>query len=218
MRNLIAGLTIAVLGQITASTQIDAAPVMYTFSGTATGTVGNTPFTNAGFVIQAFADTSAVQPFGIGNQFPAGFVVIPPTTTITISGIGSGQFAQFPDPNSPNVPIEMFVTQVSNGSIGPNVHLNIDALFTFLLFESPSFATYDLKGPIGPVAGTFPGFGLSQFKNFDSTLGPITFTSIAQSGTFTAAVAEPASLVLLGTGAVALLGYYGARRRARPRA
>ena len=31
-------------------------------------------------------------------------------------------------------------------------------------------------------------------------------------------VPEPAGLVLLGTGAVALLGYYGARRRARPRA
>jgi probable HAF family extracellular repeat protein len=78
---------------------------------------------------------------------------------------------------------------------------------------------FDLNSLIAPGSG----FTLVQALGISDT-GYITGYGTAADGTTHAflltplSVPEPCGLVLLGTGAVGLLGYHGARRRARPRA
>jgi hypothetical protein len=71
-----------------------------------------------------------------------------------------------------------------------------------------AFGTYDLTSPIGSVSGTAI-FGRSN--NTPTSLGTLNLTSISGDSTFTATESptptpEPASLMLIGTAVVGLVG------------
>ncbi len=69
----------------------NAVPITYLLSGTGSGTVAGTPFTDAAYVIRADGDTENVTIYITSFPFPAGHTVAVATVTVTmeIAGIGT---------------------------------------------------------------------------------------------------------------------------------
>jgi hypothetical protein len=74
-------------------------------------------------------------------------------------------------------------------------------------------STNQVQQIIIPAGATRLFLGTADSGQWNNNIGSFTVTVTGVS-----AVPEPCGLVLLGTGAVALLGHSAARRRARPRA
>ena len=173
-------------------TSASATPITYAVSGTASGTLGATAFTNDPITISLMGDTSFV---GL-NVGPA---------TVTIDGIGTASFTDsigaFDNPGLPSAQIsDVTLNLLLFGTRGPAV-----------------FSTYDLRGPVGPVTGA--AF-FNAFAAFPTTAGLFDISSVLNNtSTFTAtvggaAVPEPATLGLLGGG---LLMVWRQRSRLHPR-
>lgn len=157
-----------------------AAPVTYTFSGTAGGTVNGTPFTAAAFTIRVFADTVSIRP-GPPNFFQVDDLF----STLDLAGFASATFIR----NE-----RVFVNQ-SLSVLGFS-HAESSGARDLLDINGAPFATYNLASSLGPIFDATP-FAFEQLSNEPSSLGPITFTQ-ASNVTFTASVIpEPASLALL---------------------
>lgn len=163
-----------------------ATPITYTITGTATGALGVSAFTNALVTIALVGDTSFV-----GNDFGS--------ATVNVSGVGTASFTD-----------SMFVTDNPGN---PSAQIS-DFTLNRLVFGTiaPAFATYNLRGPIGPISGTSL---INAGSVFATTLGNFDMVSVfGNTSTFTAttaaAVPEPASLLLLGSG---LLLAVAVRRR-----
>jgi PEP-CTERM motif len=179
----------------------DASPITYVFSGTASGTVGNTNFRNALLTVSATGDTSAVTGISGGtfsSNFPGGGV------TFSVSGIGSGTFSNssyvFDDQND-------FGGMVGFGVNGITKCCDIIGILG-TDFGSTAFATYNLQSPIGPLGFvTDPVVG--DWDNVPTLLGNMTvnsYTNVSfQAGAITNAP-EPSSLLLLGTGLLGIVG------------
>ena len=161
-----------------------ATPITYTVTGTATGMLGVAAFTNALVTIALVGDTSF-----IGNDVGS--------ATVSVSGVGTASFTDI-----------MFVT---DNAANPSAQIS-DFTRNQLIFGTmaPAFATYDLRGPIGPIAGTSL---INALVAFPTTAGNFDIASVVgNTSTFTATTAssvpEPAAMWLLGTGLLAA----GARR------
>jgi exosortase sorting signal-containing protein len=139
------------------------ASITYTFSGTGTGTVGATTFTNAAYVITLSGDTSTISSFATTNQN-----LVIPNATMTIAGIGTATITNA---------VGIFDNRGSS-TIG---FQNEDTFFDQMDGVDPAFATYLLTTAIGPISGISP-FALNQFVALGSTLGAITLSA---SGPFT---------------------------------
>ncbi len=112
-----------------------ASPITYTFSGTATGTLGTTPFTNAPITVNAVGDTATVTNGGVlCNSLSS--------VTFTIGGVGSGTITDL---------IGIFDNQ-GNSAVGlqRGVCGGADVMDIF----APAFASYNLTSPMGTVTGT----------------------------------------------------------------
>jgi hypothetical protein len=166
VKKAVAAFTIGILLSVIAK----ATPIVYTFRGTSSGSVGATSFSNSAFMIQVFADTNDVV------QLPqeSTFTVEDISSTFEIAGIGLGVFsAEERVFDNQDVAFLGFARSVSRG--GEDL----------LDFENIAFATYDLRNPFGPTfLGSPPVF---VFNAEPSTLGPVTFTSF-QDVTFSANV------------------------------
>jgi hypothetical protein len=206
---LVAALTmIGVMGWA-APTQ--AAPITYTETSIASGTLGGTPFTDALVTVELTADTS-----GVIEPAP-GVFVNQGTATVTIDGLGTATF------NDPNGYAAVFFPQ----SVFPNcpcfaffddaAHFPSSGTAIFVLGDA-SLAGYDLQSAFGPLTGT--GGGLATEPNgspvaFSTTAGTLFLTDGGDPVTLTVTVnpvpvPEPASLSLFAVGA---LGAITARRR-----
>jgi len=177
------------------ATTIRAEPVLFTFTGTSSGFVGSTPFTDALFNIQFFGDTSTVIQPGNGT-----FGINGSLSTITLGNIGSGSFLDG---------TRMFALQSGTAGFG------MQGGNLVLLLTGPALAGYDLRSSFSPA--TFATVGedtLERFRDISTTLGPVDFTS-ARDVTFSAVIVpEHASLGLLSVAAT-LLWCLRRRRTAR---
>lgn len=171
--------------------------ITFRHTGTGSGTLGGTPFTNAAFVITDVGNT------GDRQAFTHGWSIDDTAASISIAGLGTFHFV---------TPTRTFVNNASQAvgfsRGGP------DGADLFNGPWVPEFATYDLLSSIGPITGSA---GLLQWSltpvmtdggvlAFNSNWGPSEFQATVSG------VPEPGAIVLLAT---VLLGLSGIVRRGK---
>ncbi len=204
------------------STAASAAPITYTETSFASGTIGGTPFSSQNVVLTMHGSTEQVQSFDLGGGIimdaNASFL-----TTLTIPGMGVFTILPptgiwlFPEPVpiAPGMPVEPYVifgTQDNPGFLGDG--------FTGL-GGNGSFALtgYDLETGFGPLTSTPGGVGRHSGQPVMTSGGVLIFgadISPTTIGTFAAVVQpvpEPGTLILFGAGLVA----FASRLRLRAR-
>jgi hypothetical protein len=169
----------------------DAGPISYFELATATGSLGQTPFTNVLVGIAFGGDTNTV------TQPTPGFFQNATGTTVVNVG---GMTATFTD--------AMFAFD-SHGA-NPTAGIGDATLSSIVLGTSDAaFGSYDLNGSIPLTPGaSFSFLGIS----YDTTLGPLVITSVAGetqfgAGVSVSAVPEPATATLFVIGALTMTGY-----------
>ena len=213
-------LIVALLGFVPA---VYAVPITYVQTGTASGILGATPFTDAFVTLTLIGDTDNVVPELFGDFNCPFCYVNEGVVTVGIPGIGTATitdataiwvFAQAvdidDDPITPELPGVVFGTL--DDPPETDSFTGIGGTGNIALLD------YDLTTPIGPVSSALlggVGYPPSLFLNTD--LGVLRFREnilTDSDGTFTAtvgvtAVPEPTTLVLFGSGIAA----YAARVR-----
>jgi hypothetical protein len=181
----LAGAALAVIISLCGSVAAQATPIIYTFSGIASGALGAHSFNNASFTITATADTSQITSLG------AGIPDVPDTSAaISISGIGSGTFS-------------ISTINVDNQSI-PAVGFSDPVQDLAILFvEDPAFATYDLSTPIGPISGAVGAY--NSGAQFATTAGAFSFSSVSTATFQATPVPEPGTISLFALAGLAHL-------------
>ncbi len=184
--------------------------VSYVFQGYASGTLGSTSFTHSSFTITLTANTSNISQFTMTcSPSPCTLLdVTAATATVTVDGMTTTITSPIGVFDNQTVDVLGLSRVTGSGSGGIGLDL--------LDLTNSAFAGYNLSVPMGPVGpinlGGLPEFSCSS-GCVTTGLGDLTFTSASQV-TFTDPIStpEPASLLLLGTGALALIGL---RRRSR---
>jgi len=203
------------------STAAYADPITFQFSGTASGTIGGTNFSNALVTLNGTGNTNNIVSI-FGFAFAA-----PITTTVTIQGVGTATITDPTEILSSVIPVSI------GGNLLPFVILGrvdappaLDSLTGIGAIGSNAVLGYNLATSIGPITASPGGIGFivpcgvpGSDPCLSTSLGTLSFTSNignTSQGTFTATlqpVPEPTSLFLLGSGVAALVG----RSRIRPR-
>jgi len=181
----------------------------YTFTGTATGMIGSTPFTSAALTVSGTADASAVTcSAGIcGLDLAAG------VASFTIGGIGSGTFSD----------ASYFFDNQNNGGAGfgefrppPYCCDTIDIEDSSV--SSTVFASYNLQSAIGPIGPQASDPVVYLWGILNTSLGASSVTSFSNY-TFqvtAAGVPEPSTFALLGAGLAGLVMVARRKRSRRP--
>jgi hypothetical protein len=220
MRTIFAsvGLVFALVGL--GAQQANAAPITYQFSGTNSGTIGGSSFTNALVVFTGSADTANVQTLLFEGVT---FYAVPLNSlAVNIAGIGTATLTEpaeiiglpqpIIDPDLPPLPL-VLLGRTDNPP-------NLESITGIAATASTSFTGYDLKSSIGPIVGV-GGVGfiqncgtLGQDPCLATSRGALSFATniglggAGSGGTFTATlvqVPEPSTLLLMSGALVAVV-------------
>jgi hypothetical protein len=170
----------------------------YTFTGTASGTIGSTSFSNAALTVMATGDISSVT-----FTSPSYFLYIPGgSSSFSIGGIGMGFFTDETDVfDNTGSGIAGF------GDQGAALCCDIIQMHDSLIGSS-AFLTYNLQTAIGPLGPQASDPSTGDWIGLNTSLGSFTVTSLNnftfQAAIGTAATPEPGSAVLLGLGLAGL--------------
>ena len=182
---------------------VQAAPIIYSFTGLGTGTIGSTAFMDAAFQLSIFGDTTDVRSYSnlpLGNQ--------PLTGTIDIAGVGLATFS-----------MSLYVWSSTDGlgGLGQGNVIGFGGLSPVnrdLIDIVGSFPPYDLKSRYEPVTSrnvVLFQFRTDQFRPdpIGTTLGNLAYASMSDV-TFQSdlqAIPEPTCLALLGLSSVVFAGW-----------
>jgi hypothetical protein len=169
---------------------------VYTFTGTASGTIGGTPFTDATLTVTSTGDASNVSCTS-GTCF---LNLAAGASSFTISGIGSGTFSS----------ASYVFDNQGNGLAGFGIGSDDIQIYDSSI-GSTAFASYNLLSSIGPLGPEATDPSTSDWVNLSTSLGSFTVTSFTNV-TFQATAnlprtPVPGSLVLLGLGLTCLLAW-----------
>lgn len=165
---------------------VNAAPIVYSFEGTGSGSVGSTPLSNTPFRIRVSSDTT-----NVSTTHPYTSVVAPPGAEIEINGVGTGVFQL-------NVSVNRSSTVITFGD--HDLNLLLIGLFAGTSVVPPF---YDLTTDFGPVTDTAPTTE-GQFVNIPLDIGPLTFSSLGPVSFQSSIVPEPSTALLVMTGLVGM--------------
>ena len=174
------------------------APIIFTHTGTGTGTIGTVAFTNAAFTITDVGDTVNRGPIPNGS----GFYIIDISASISISGVGDFSFTS---------PTRTFVNNAT-ATVGFSQAGSVPG-YGHDLFDGPSnaqFSSWDMLSSIGPINGATQLLQWDFSPTVMTNGGTLRFNSQNNvAGSFKATVMpvpEPSSAVLLlGSGWIWLL-------------
>ncbi len=184
-------------------TQVQAAPITYSLSTTASGRLGASTFTNALVTVTLTGDTSNITsdpgPIDVTDRLPSGWLANPGTATVSISGLGTATFTgsmvmlstfNEPSPMFFGVPA-VLILELTDGT-------------GVLAQQGPVLFGYDLRSSLGPVTGTGGSSAPDPNATFATTRGTLLFTAppiATGTTTFTAvATPEPRLLALTQSG------------------
>ena len=174
-----------------------ATPITFTYAGTATGSINDVPFTNAGFTISAGGNTDS----RVVTSW--GFYV--PNDWATISIAGSGVYH--------------FITSTQSDYYPWNYGVGFVRSTGLDLYDgnnSPTLANWDMLTSIGPATGDMY---LQQWTaDYDPVMtdgGQLIVNGGTCLGTYQASVPEPSGLVLLIISVASLLTYTWRKRPAK---
>lgn len=195
-------LALATVGTLSA-TRAEAQPIVFAFSGFATGDLAGAAFAGTPFTVTIPADVSTLGTFP-GNPGTSGYLGL--TGTVALDGIGTATFTE---------PLYVFLNPN-----GPTIGFGNDVNFDLIDIMDPALAGYDLMSSIGPI-DAFGVYANAQFTDVATSLGPLTFASVLdrrfEAVVPSAVVPEPGTSLLVATG-LAVVGAAGVRRRRGSRA
>jgi hypothetical protein len=201
-----------------------ATPIEYEITGTASGQIGTTTFTNATVDFVGMGDTANVTSFVISGST----VFANPLTafSVTIGGVGTATItpksAMWALPGGFGTPTPFVVLGREDKVGGVPV---LDSITGLAIVGGSGLSGYEGTTDLGPITGIggigFPACGgVGQDPCVATSLGLLSFTSNFSNPPtgiatldVTNPIPEPTTLFLLGSGLVALTGRYRARAR-----
>jgi hypothetical protein len=175
-------------------------PITYTETAIATGTLGESSFSDALVTLTLTGDTSGVGP---GPGPLSSCLVNVGTADVTVDGLGTATLTGTIEVVSCSFS-GMPVVIIAQWDVPPDDGTSITHI---LGLTDDSLADYDLQSPLGPISGL--GFGVADSGIYPTTAGDLILSSGGDPVTLTVNTAnpvpKPASLLLLGTGGRSLI-------------
>jgi PEP-CTERM motif len=193
MISAIKKLSVVLVVSVSFATGAGATPIEFIYTGTGSGTIGVSTFSNASFVITEQSDTSNIQSCGSCSFIDAN------STSISIGGIGS----------------YLFTTGTRTFDASGLVGFSRAGAGGVDLIDVFSVGSWNMISSIGPISQTVSllQWG-SPWPPVDTTGGVLSFNDSSTSGTFQAisGVPEPATYAMLLAG-LGLIGFTTLRRK-----
>jgi hypothetical protein len=199
MRRLV--IAVGLLGTMLSTVKPAAAEsITYTESFTGSGVLGGREFTNATVVLAGTADTTDI------DEVDSTLYI---NSHVAMSAAIGLETVSFTDS------FNVFVNQAPFMQLPAFGFQDNDVEQEFASANSSAFGSYNLDGPLSPVAAIGPGidtldtYGTSGGSlKFSSASGPLTVAAFSAG-----AVPEPSSFVLAAIGVAAVTGYQLRRRK-----